>query len=120
MILSETMKRALDQSFRSRLVNVPELESPVLIVLDYSPSNGPNLLSLAFDCSGGAKCWLTESKVIEIGGEAPRPHAGYKKFVFKGREFHPYSIQAFPQSVFENIQEFRRACRLLYQHIAWS
>ena len=120
MELTSTMKEALDQHFNCKLANVPELEQPVLIVLDYSLSIDRPLLSIAFDLSGGPKCWLTASKVIQIGGDGPNPHEDYRKFVFEGQEFHPYSIKSFPKAVFEDIQQFRRACEVLYQHADWS
>ena len=120
MELTSTMKKTLDQHFNWKLTNVLELDQPVLIVLDYSPSNDGHLLSIAFDSSGGPKCWLTASKVNEIGTKGPNPYEDYRKFVFEGQEFHPYSIQAFPKAIFEEIQQFRRACEVLYQHADWS
>lgn len=120
MALSAEMKDALAGSFHWKLTNVPELESPVLMVFDYSPRNEPHLASIAFDYSGGPKCWLSESKVRKIGDEAPNPHPDYRMFVFDRRTFHPYSIQAFPPSIFEDIHEFKSACHRLYQHVVWS
>ena len=114
------MKEALDQSFKWRLTNVRELENPVLIVLDYSPGDDQRPLSIAFDFSGGAKCWLSEAKVRKIGDDGPKPHQDYRSFVFEGRKFHPYSITAFPQTIFQEIREFTSACRHLYQHADWS
>ena len=120
MELTATMEGALDQLFRWKPINVPELDSPVLIVLDYSPRTDQKPLSIAFDFSCGPKCWLSVSKVHEIGGEGPNPHPDYKKFVFEERTFHPYSITAFPRTIFEEIKEFRAACQSLYQHADWS
>ena len=120
MALTTTMKEALDQHFNWTLTNVPELEQPVLIVLDYSPSNARLLLSIAFDFSGGAKCWLTASKVTKVGNAGPKPYNDYRKFVFKGQAFHPYSIKAFQRDIFDDIQQFRSACAILYQHVDWS
>ena len=114
------MEEALNQHFNCKLTNVPELEQPVLIVLDYSPGIDQPLLSIAFDSSGGPKCWLTVSKVILIGTKGPSPHEDYKKFVFEGRKFHPYSITSFPKAIFDDIQQFTRACEILYQHADWS
>ena len=120
MAMTTTMKEALDQRFNWRLENAPELERPVLIVLDYSPSDDQPSLSIAFDFSGGPKCWMTESRVRKIGGQGPKLYAKYRKFVFGGREFHPYSIRAFPQAIFEELPEFASACQCLYQHVDWS
>ena len=114
------MKEALNQRFKWKLTNVPELEQPVLIVLDYSPSIDRPLLSIAFDSSDGPKCWLTTSKVTQIGDNGPNPYEDYRKLVFEGQEFHPYSIESFPKAIFEDIQQFRRACEVLYQHADWS
>lgn len=118
--LSTQMEDVLTRSFNWKLTNVPELENRVLIVFDYSPRDSPNLLSIAFDYSGGAKCWMSEARVRKIGGEGPNPHSDYRKFVCDGREFHPYSIRPLPQTIFADIQEFRSACQCLYRHVEWS
>ena len=120
MALSAKMEAALTRYFHWKLTNVPELETPVLIVFDYSPRDNPNLLSIAFDYSGGAKCWMSEAQVCTIGGEGPKPHGDYREFIRDGREFHPYSITPLPKTVFEDIQEFRAACQRLYPHVVWS
>ena len=114
------MEDALTQSFNWKLRNVPELENPVLFVFDYSPRDNPNLLSIAFDYSGGAKCWMSEDQVRKIGNKGPKPHEDYRKFTHDERKFHPYSIQPFPQTVFEEIREFRSACQRLYRHVIWN
>ena len=115
------MKEALNESFKWKRTNVPELDNPLLIVLDYSPAdNDPHLLSIAFDFSGGPKCWLTESTVRKIGNKGPDPHSNYRKFVFEKREFHPYSIKSFPPTIFQEIQEFKRVCQGLYEHVIWN
>ena len=103
-----------------RITNVRELDSPVLIVLDYSPSTGQPPLSIALDVLGGPKCWMTASKVVAINHEAPRPHMDYRQFRFKGRLYYPYSITSLPQVIFENISEFSSTCRRLYKHVDWS
>lgn len=120
MGLSARMEDALTRSFNWKLTNVVELENPVLIVFDYSPWDNPNPLSIAFDYSGGAKCWMSEDRVCKIGNEGPNSHADYREFVLDGRKFHPYSIRPLPQAVFENIREFSSVCRLLYRHVVWS
>ena len=119
MALSADMKDALAQSFNWQLTNVPELDNPVLIVLYYSPRDMPYLLSIAFDYSGGPKCWLSESQVRKIGNNAPNPHPDYRTFVCDGHRFYPYSIQAFSQALFEDIHEFTSACQRLYRHVVW-
>ena len=120
MALSEEMAKALDRRFKCRLTNVPVLEKPVLIMFDYSPGDNMPPLSIAFDWSGDAKCWLTETELVEINDERPKLHPEYKTFKFEGREFHPFSIIAFPRSIFENIDDFALACRSLYEHVVWN
>ncbi len=51
--LPTAMKQKLDQLFNWTLAQIPVLESPVLLVLDYSPSVGEPPLSIAFDYGGG-------------------------------------------------------------------
>ncbi len=117
---SEEMKVHLDRTFKWRLVNPAELDQPVLVVIDYSPSNDQCPISIAFDCNGGSKCWLSESAVYPISGEKPSSHADYRKFVFEGREFYPYSIEAPPPEIFTDIEQFEDVCRRLYQHTVRS
>ncbi len=116
MTLSKEMKKELSRSFRSKLENVPDLDGPVLIVLDYSPNNDQPPISIAFDYNGGNKCWLSESRVYAQDGLGPNSHAEYREFFFEGRRFYPYSIQAFPKDIFGDIKQFRNACRRLYRH----
>lgn len=117
MVLSEEFSKILDQNFDWKLTNVPELENPVLVVLEYSPRSDQRPVSIAFDCSGGAKCWLSEPEIKLIGDQGPSAHEKYKRFVYRGCKFYPYSIESFPQTIFRDIQEFNDACRSLYQHI---
>lgn len=116
MGLSPDMKEELDQRFSWKLTNVPELENPVLAVFEYSPNASQRPISIALDFSGGAKCWLTESTVQEIDNEGPKPHAQYREFVLERRHFFPYSIQAPPQTIFEDIHVLASVCQRLYLH----
>lgn len=116
MAFSKEMKLELDRAFKCSLENVSELDAPVLVVLDYSPSNDLPPISIAFDYNGGPKCWLSVTQVYERGGHKPNGHSEYREFVFEGRRFYPYSIQAFPKSIFECIEQFEDTCRSLYRH----
>lgn len=120
MNLSADMTKALDRQFKWARTNVPVLEKPVLIVFDYSPGDDMPPLSIAFDWSGGPKCWLSETRLKKIGDKGPRFYPKYKTFKREAREFHPFSIQAFPRTTFANIDDFTRACRNLYEHVDWS
>ena len=120
MGLSAEMAKALDSRFKCQLTNVPVQEKPVLIVFDYSPRDDMRPLSIAFDWACGPKCWLTETELVKINNNRPKLHPKYKAFGFEGRRFHPFSVTAFPRSIFENIDEFTLACRTLYEHIVWS
>ena len=117
MGLQGQFKREISQYFDWRLTNVPELENPVLIVLEYSPRSDQRPISIAFDYSGGSKCWLSEPTVREINNDGPKPYADYKKFIFEERKFYPYSVQSFGQSIFIDIRKFKDACQSLYQHV---
>lgn len=118
--LSVAMKEKLDQLFNWKLTQVKVLESPVLLIFDYSPSVSERPLSIAFDYGCGAKCWMTASKVREIAGVAPNPHEDYKEFTWEERQFKPYSIQSLSESIFEDIDTLREACRKLYRHVVWE
>lgn len=120
MDLSEEMAAALQRRFKHRITNVPVLDQPVFVVFDYSPTTPEPPLSIAFDCGGDAKCWLSERDLIEIGDHRPKSHPAYKEFTLEGRQFHPFSVEAFGMSIFENIEELTIACRRLYGHISWS
>ena len=120
MELSIEMARALDQRFKCNLTNIPVLEKPVLVVFDFSPADDMPPLSIAFDWAGGPKCWLSERRLVEIEEKCPSYHPKYKKFNLEGREFHPFSIKAFPKTIFEEIDAFSLACRSLYDHVVWG
>ena len=118
--LSAAMEEKLGQFFNWRLTQVPVLESPVLLILNYSPSVGERPLSIAFDYGRGPKCWMTASAVQKIGNDAPSFHEKYKEFAWEGRQFKPYSIQSLSASIFEDIDALREACRRLYRHVVWE
>ena len=120
MDISEKMRVALDQAFNWELINVPKLDEPILIVMEYSPSNYEPPLSIAFDFSGGPKCWMTVPTVREIGKIAPSRHDPYREFSFRNYKFYPYSIQKFPKTIFQDIQQFTSACLCLYRHAEWK
>lgn len=120
MGLSPQMRDALDYRFNWKLTNVSELENPVLAVFDYSPSDSQRPVSIAFDYSGGPKCWLSELSVREIDNNGPKHHPKYREFVLEGRQFHPYSIQSLPRTIFEDIDEFVSVCQRLYRHVERS
>ena len=118
--LSPAMKDKLDEFFNWTLAQVPVLDSPVLLVLDYSPSVDERPLSIAFDCGCGAKCWMTASEVRKIGNDAPKLHEKYREFPWEGRQFKPYSIKPLSGSIFKDIDALREACRRLYRHVVWE
>lgn len=113
---TEELIDQLNHSFKWKLANPPELDQPVLIVFDYSPSVEQCPICIAFDLSGGPKCWLSESQVFAIDGVMPNHHAGYRQFVFEGRKMYPYSIQALPGDLFTDINRFKSVCQSLYWH----
>ena len=118
--ISAAMQEELDGFAKWSLVQVPVLEDPVLLILDYSPGMEQPPLSIAFDYGCGPKCWMTASQVREIGDKAPNYHEDYREFLWEGRQFVPYSIQNLPGSIFDNITALQAACRRLYQHVEWA
>ena len=120
MPLSTEMTQALNLRFKWRLCNVQTLEKPVLIIFDYSPRDDAPPLSVAFDWAGRAMCWLSESRLVKIGDNCPRHHPRYKQFVFEGRQFHPFSVAAFPKEIFVSINALILACQSLYDHVDWN
>ena len=118
--LSQEMADALNGSFKWYHGNVPELDEPVLVVFDYSPSNAEPPLSLAFSLAAGPKCWLSESRVQEINDIGPSAHPDYRRFRLEGRRFYPYSIVALPTTCFERLEVLEQTCRRLYQHVVWD
>lgn len=120
MSLAPELTRALDRRFKWKLTNVAVLERPILIVFDYGPSDDAPPLSIAFDSAGRARCWLSETKLVEIDNKCPSPHSQYKGFTFEGREFHPFSVRAFPSAIFCNIDDLVSACQSLYDHVNWG
>ena len=120
MTLSQKMTLALDRRFKWMATNVPVLEKPVLIVFDCSPRDDAPPLSIAFDRAGGAKCWLSETRLVKINDYGPKHDSKYKQFAVKGRQFHPFSIQAFSDAIFSDIDALIFACQSLYDHVDWS
>ena len=120
MQLREAMKRQLYQTVSWSIEQIPVLESPVLLILDYSPGADEQPLSIAFDCGFGPKCWMTVSEVRKIGSIAPKYHERYKEFIWEGRTFRPYSIRTLPRDMFENIDTLMAICRQLYRHAVWE
>ena len=114
------MKQNLDQRVSWSLEQVPVLESPVLLILDYSPSAGEQPLSIAFDCGCGPKCWMTAARVKTIGNQAPSFHEEYREFTWEGQRFRPYSIQRLSKDIFEDIDALMEICLGLYRHVVWG
>lgn len=120
MVLSESMRDALNQQFKWHLTNVPELENPVLIILDFSPDEIGGLLSIAFDTMAAPKCWMSEPNVNMINSKGPKSHSDYKHFEFEERQFHPFSIQSLGTAIFQDIQKLSSVCNRLYRHVNWE
>lgn len=118
--LSTAMREQVDEVLNCKVIQIPALEGPVLLILDYSPSAGERPLSIALDCECGAKCWMTAPKVRVIGDQAPNPYEDYKAFTWEEREFKPYSIQPLPESIFDDVDALVGVCRRLYRHALWD
>ena len=114
------MIRALHHRFKWKLTNVPALDKPALILFDYSPNDDAPPLSIAFDWGGRSRCWMTETRLIAIADKCPAHCPDYREFVFEGRHFHPFSVSAFPETIFTDIDALRMACRTLYEHVVWT
>lgn len=116
MELSEEMVRALDERGRWYKGTVPELDEPeLLIVFNYSPDIDKPLLSIAFDLSGGARCWLSR-RTKKIANKGPNEHESYGRFECRGVTFLPYSIASFGTGIFTDIKMLDTACQALYQY----
>ena len=118
--LSPKMREDLDRHLSWSMAQLPVLEGPVLLILDYSPRSGDPPLSIGFDYGRGPKCWMTATRLRKIGDAAPNPHEDYREFNWKGRRFMPYSIQRLPGLIFENIDVLMAVCRRLYRHVVWE
>lgn len=115
-MISGLNERCIDWS----IGNVPELDTPVMIVANYAPSYDLPSLSIAFDMAGQAKCWLSVPKVREINGQAPSRHDDYRNFCHKETSYYPYSIRPLEQTVFQDANELYRVCWILYQHAVFD
>ena len=119
--IAEAMREKLDQFCHWTFRQIPELEGPVLLILDYSPSAGERPLSIALDHGCGPKCWMTAARTRRIGNvRPPRPYEEYKEFVWAGRQFKPYSIKRLSKSIFCDIEALTDVCRRLYRHAVWE
>lgn len=114
------IERTLGKVFNVKVTNVPELEHPIAVVLDYSPSDLDRPLSLAFGLASERKCWLTASKVQQIDGVGPNSHPDYRQFDYAERQFYPYSIEPLPTETFDCVSKLNAICRRLYDHVVWK
>lgn len=120
MELSDQMVQALDERFRWYKGTVPELDEPeLLIVFNFAPDIDQPLLSIAFDLSGGARCWAS-ARMKKEGDKGPNEHSGYRTFEHEGTTFLPYSIKPFEKSIFKDVQRLRAACKSLYQYAVFD
>ena len=116
VVLSEAMHNALDEHFWCEQDTVPEVDTKLLFVLDYSPSEDEPVLSIVFDLSNSPKCWMTASHTRLLNNKGPSRHDDYKRFTYKDRQFYPYSIRRLPTTSFGDIGEFATLCQRLYRH----
>ena len=114
------IESTLGAAFHLEVANVPELEHPVAIVFDYSPTDTDRPLSFALGLASERKCWLTTSKVQQVDGIGPNPYPNYREFCYAGRRFHPYSIEPIPTDAFGCVSKFESICRGLYAHVVWQ
>ena len=120
MELSDQMEHALTEQFKWFKGTVPELDEPeLLIVFNYSPHLGKPLLSIAFDLSGGARCWMSE-RTEKQGNKGPNPHSDYRTFEHDGTTFLPYSITSLGTGIFVDVQKLEAVCESLYQYAVFD
>lgn len=120
MELSDEMVRALDERGRWYRGTVRELDEPeLLIVFNYSPDIDKPLLSIAFDLSGGARCWMS-ARIKKIANKGPNEHDSYGVFEYGGVTFLPYSIVSFETGIFTDIKMLDAACASLYQYAVFD
>ena len=120
MAVSDEVVRALDERFRWYEGTVPELDEPeLLIVFNFAPDVDKPLLSIAFDLSGGARCWAS-ARMKKEGDKGPNAHSAYRTFEREGVTFHPYSITSLGMSIFEDAQRLMAACESLYQYAVFD
>lgn len=117
MKLSEEFKKGLNEYFDWEYKNISNQDEPVLIVFNYSPSSESRPFSFAFNLRRKPKCWISHDKVKEIGDKSPNRRQDYGDFNHKGQNFYAYSVQAFENSTFNNIVEFKKVCNRLYANI---
>ena len=117
MELSKEFREELAEYFDWEYTNIPNLEEPVLMIFNYSPSNESSPFSFAFSLRGNPKCWISHDKVKEVGDKAPNRYPDYKDFNHNRQKFYAYSVQAFENSTFSDIAKFKRVCNRLYANI---
>ena len=117
MELSEKFRAELNEYFDWEYTNIPNLEEPVLIISNYSPSSELPPFSFAFSLRRSPKCWISHDKVKKVGNEAPNRYPDYKDFNHTGQRFYAYSVRALENSTFTDIAKFKRVCDRLYANI---
>lgn len=114
--LSAEVQHALNSNVLWGITQPPDAIPPVLVILNYAPDGGDRLLSIAFDLTAGPRCWFTAPRACQINGDGPSYHSKYRRFEWKGKTFHPYSVQPFSQDIFNCSVALFRACTQLHAH----
>lgn len=117
MEFSEEFREGLNESFDWKYTNVSNLEEPVLMIFNYSPSSELPPFSFAFSLRGSPKCWISHDKMKKVGNEAPNRYPDYKDFNHNRQKFYAYSVRAFEKATFSDITKFKKVCNRLYVNI---
>ena len=114
--VSEEIAEFLDSNYKWDEYQPVEAVPPVLVILNYAPDNSMEPVSIAFDLTGGPKCWLSKNSVRSINGHCPAYHLNYRKFEYERVTFHPYSVQPFESGIFSKCTNLIDACNQLHAH----
>ena len=125
----KNLEQTLKNDFDFKIVSdIPNIDYPLLLILDYSPESEDKLVSFAFSLlkyyqnsnnDFNRRFWMTEANSHDNSSnnpEWPNSHPPYKEFNYSNYHFYPFSIKVEGYNFLE-IQSMRKLLRNLYHSI---
>ena len=117
----------LNEFFKWEVDYIKKLADPILFILDYSLGSNDPPVSFALSLieydkdQFPSKCWMTcaEVKEIKLNGftpDGPKPHEKYKQFLYRGKQFHPYSVNLSSYRS-NDVSSIKEVVEGLYKHV---
>lgn len=130
----EQLEKTLQDHFALKIINdIPNIDHPLLLILDYSPQNkATSLVSFAFslqkyydgnDEEFSQRFWITERSTRDPDSQnnnTPNYHPDYKEFDHKNYHFYPFSADLDGKYNFLNISNMNSLLKGIYSVIIFN